>query len=172
MAYTVAKTNLPISMYSELCQLQLCNDTCLTKNLYQEDSACSEFISLISDHLDETLLVKLRNSPALGLMVDESTDLGLEKHMIVFINYIDNGSVQTKYLTLIKLASADSSVVYNSLISYFRACDIDISTVYGFGSDGAAVMTGKHNGVANRLKEQNPYMLSMHCVAQTCFIEP
>ena len=92
-------------------------------------------------------------------MVDESTDLGLEKHMIVFINYIDNGSVQTKYLTLIKLASADSSVVYNSLISYLRACDIDISTVYGFGSDGAAVMTGKHNGVANRLKEQNPYML-------------
>ena len=164
-AYTVAKTNLPISMYSELCQLQLCNNMCLTKNLYQEDSACSEFIRLISDHLDETLLVKLRNSLVLGLMVDESTDLGLEKHMIVFINYIDNGSVQTKYLTLIKLASADSSVVYNSLISYFRACDIDISTVYGFGSDGAAVMTGKHIGVANRLKEQNPYMLSMHCVA-------
>ena len=67
-AHTVTKTNLPISMYSQLCQLQLCNDTCSRKNHDQEDSACSEFLSLISDHFNEISIIKLRNSPLLGLI--------------------------------------------------------------------------------------------------------
>ena len=164
-AYTVAKSHMPISMYAELCELQLCNDTCLTKNLYQEDSACTEFITLISQSLDDSLIEKLRQSPALGLMIDESTDLGMEKHLIVFINYLDKGILQTSYLTLIKLTAADANVVFSSLVGYLRACDIDIRKVYGFSSDGAAVMVGKQNGVAQRLKNENEYMLSMHCVA-------
>ena len=60
-AYTVTKSHMPISMYAELCELQLCYDTCLTKNLYQEDSVCTEFITLISQSLDDSLIEKLRH---------------------------------------------------------------------------------------------------------------
>ena len=35
----------------------------------------------------------------------------------------------------------------------------------GLGSDGAAVMTGKHSGVAARLKRRQPVLTSIHCVA-------
>ncbi|XP_053400419.1 zinc finger protein 862-like [Mercenaria mercenaria] len=35
----------------------------------------------------------------------------------------------------------------------------------GFSSDGAALMVGKQNGVAYRLKSDSPYMLDMHCTA-------
>ena len=98
-------------------------------------------------------------------MIDESTDLSMEKHLIVYINFLDKGVSCTRFLTILKLCAADASTVYNSLVSYLKVCKIDTAKIYGFSSDGAAVMTGRENGVATRLLSDNPYMLSMHCVA-------
>ena len=44
-------------------------------------------------------------------------------------------------------------------------CDIPISAVCSFGSDGAAVMTGRRSGVAARLKGHNPEIVSVNCCA-------
>ena len=60
------------------------------------------------------------------------------------MNYLDHGDMHTSYLKWIKLVAADSSVVYNALVSNLRACKIDVS---------------------KRLKKENPYMLNMHCIA-------
>ncbi|XP_070548742.1 zinc finger protein 862-like [Ptychodera flava] len=35
----------------------------------------------------------------------------------------------------------------------------------GLGSDGAPIMTGRHNSVGVRLKHQNVYLISVHCAA-------
>ena len=153
-AYTVAKKHLPNQTYQDMCELQICNDTLLTSTLYQDHHSYTEFREIISHLLDETLLEKLRLSPALGIMIDESTDLSLEKHLIVYVNYLENGKLRTSYLTLLKLVSADSNAVYSSLVGYLRACKIDMSKLFGFSSDSAAVMMGKENGVAAKLKRQ------------------
>lgn len=41
---------------------------------------------------------------------------------------------------------------------------IDIAKLRGFGSDGAAVMTGRVNGVAQKLKMVTPRLIAVHCV--------
>ena len=164
-AYSVAKNNDPFTKYASLCTLQICNGTKLTTSLYQNSRACSDFVSLISESLDNCLLEKIRQSPATGVMIDESTDLSMEKHLIVYVKYLVKGVSCTSFLALIKLSSCDSNVIYNVLVSYLKTCKVDVSKIYGFGSDGAAVMTGKNSGVATRLLSDNPYMLAMHCVA-------
>lgn len=35
----------------------------------------------------------------------------------------------------------------------------------GFGSDGASVMVGRENGVAALMKQENLYLISIHCAA-------
>ena len=40
-----------------------------------------------------------------------------------------------------------------------------MNLLFSFGSDGASVMTGRHSGVATRLKVYNPEMASLHCGA-------
>ena len=65
-------------------------------------------------------------------MKDESTDVSMEKHLIVYMNYLDHGDMHTSYLKLIKLVAADSSVVYNALVSNLRACKIDVSKLNWF----------------------------------------
>ena len=42
---------------------------------------------------------------------------------------------------------------------------LGIECVAAFGSDGASVMTGKRNGVAAKLKQMQPSLVSVHCVA-------
>ena len=41
---------------------------------------------------------------------------------------------------------------------------LTMSKMMDFGTDGAAVMTGKHNGVAARFKQRQPLLTSVHCV--------
>ena len=40
-----------------------------------------------------------------------------------------------------------------------------MNKIIGFGSDGAAIMTGSRNGVATRMKELSPHCIAVHCMA-------
>ena len=40
-----------------------------------------------------------------------------------------------------------------------------MSNLVGFGSDGASVMTGRHNGVASKIKQAVGHVFAIHCVA-------
>lgn len=42
---------------------------------------------------------------------------------------------------------------------------VELSKVMGFGSDGASVMMGRRGGVVAKLKEENPNLIGIHCVA-------
>ena len=41
---------------------------------------------------------------------------------------------------------------------------LDKEKLCAFVSDGAAVMTGSRSGVASRLKDENPQIISVHCI--------
>ena len=88
-----------------------------------------------------------QTSPTIGIMIDVSTDHSMEKHLIVHVKFLVKGASYTSFLTLIKLLQTDSNVIYNVLLSYLKACKIDLFKIYGFCSDGAAVMTGKNKGL-------------------------
>lgn len=66
-------------------------------------------------------------------------------------------------MTLIKLNFAYTLLVYNAFVSYLKAADIGDTKMYGFSSDGAAVILGEQNVVILRLESQ--YMLHMHYLA-------
>ena len=52
-----------------------------------------------------------------------------------------------------------------ALIQFCNSKEINLNKVMAFGSDGAAVMIGQRTGVSARLKERNPLMINIHCVA-------
>ena len=65
--------------------------------------------------------------------------------------------VQTYLIALKELSSgeADASTVCSILFETVTDYGLEIECVAVFGSDGASVMTGKHNGVAARLKQMH-----------------
>ena len=61
--------------------------------------------------------------------------------------------------------SADSETITRIITEELKACGLNIALVCGFGSDGASVMTGKHNGVGARLQKVCSIMVRSHCIS-------
>ncbi|KAK3084326.1 hypothetical protein FSP39_011612 [Pinctada imbricata] len=103
-------------------------------------------------------------------MLDENTDRGNRKRLLVYAQYFISGSLNTKLLENIEIitAKADAETITNLVLSELRCKGLDIKKLVGIGTDGASVMTGRKNGVVQRLREQVPYLVGIHCAAHRC----
>ena len=77
--------------------------------------------------------------------------------------HIGPGGPTVDFLGVYKLQEADA--VYATLRRQLSGYGLDVSFTVGFGSDGASVMTGKHNGVGAKLKRDVGHVFAIHCVA-------
>ena len=77
--------------------------------------------------------------------------------------HIGPGGPTVDFLGVYKLQEADA--VYATLRRQLSGYGLDVSFTVGFGSDGASVMTGKHNGVGAKLKRDVGHVFTIHCVA-------
>ena len=132
---------------------------------YTSHRMIDEFVAVLSDCVERELLSKVRASPSVGILCDESTDSANIKQLVVFVRYIFKGKPYTSFLEMVDLGNGKASTITQSLLSVLRRCEIPITSVFGFGSDGAAVMVGRRSGVAAQLKEHNPEIVSLHCGA-------
>ena len=54
--------------------------------------------------------------------------------------------------------------ITNKLLDLLADCKLPMNLMSSFVSDGASVMTGKNSGVAARLKNLQPTLISFHCI--------
>ena len=148
---------------------------------YRSQRSIAEFLSLISDNIRMTTKHELDNSPYVGLMIDETTDLSTIKQLIVYAKCLvrpqsEDGtklggiSVWSRFLGIVELTHADAENITQVLLTLLNTqYQIGMqelkSKLAGFGSDGANVMVGKHAGVSAKLRELVPSLISVHCAA-------
>jgi len=121
----------------------------------------------MSDQIEAVQLKSLLNSLYYSLMVDETTDISIVKEMVLYTRFFDcnNGSVVTFFLKIMELRDGRAESIEDATLSYLRTNSIPLSRLVGFGSDGAAAMTGSKFGVSTRLKQKQTILVSIHCVA-------
>ena len=51
------------------------------------------------------------------------------------------------------------------MLKYLESKRINFHTVFGLGTDGASVMTGRLNGLGAKMKRKNKHLIHVHCVA-------
>ena len=166
-AYFIAKEDLAILKFEELINLlERCKCPHLPRELYRNRDGCHELVTVIGDCIESEIVELMCNSPYVGLMVDESTDLSVRKNLLLYVNIMTSaGDVDSYFANIAEMKQCDATALTEVIVEYLGEKQIDVSRVAGLGSDGASVMTGKHNGVGAKLKKLNPFMLSMHCVA-------
>lgn len=89
---------------------------------------------------------------------------------ICYFRYSNYGKVTTRFLSIQKLERATAANCYGEIIAALHEyCGIQEpelwSKLVGFGSDGASVMTGRRSGVGARMKEHQPKLQTVHCIA-------
>ena len=76
----------------------------------------------------------------------------------------DTEGVKTSFLNVTDIFDGTAETIESAILKYLDNKSFEVSKLRGFGSDGAAVMTGRHTGVATRLKARTQKMFSIHCV--------
>ena len=81
------------------------------------------------------------------------------------LNVGANATYRSRQIVAIKdLVDGTVETIEAAVIDIINKKSIDVARLRGFGSDGAPVMTVCRNGVAKRLSDRLPKLLSIHCV--------
>ncbi|VDH99976.1 Hypothetical predicted protein [Mytilus galloprovincialis] len=123
----------------------------------------------IGHHIGDEVEEKVRNSRVYGLLVDEVTDLSVKQQMVCFVQYIDDSELgHVDFLDIANVldfgSSADADTLLKSVCHILLKNELDVRNCSSFVSDGASVMVEKKNGVAVKLKNIVPTLLSVHCI--------
>ncbi|CAG2205675.1 unnamed protein product [Mytilus edulis] len=136
---------------------------------YTSARTIREMMLTIGHHIGDEVAEKVRNSGVYGLLVDEVTDLSVKQQMVCFVQYIDDSGLgHVDFLDIANVldfgSSADADTLLKSVCHTLSKNELDVRNCSSFVSDGASVMVGKENGVATKLKNIVPTLLSVHCI--------
>ena len=179
--YFLAKEEIASSKLSALCDLLVMVNADGIKHLSREDStrrgeqltyrsnrSVTDFQKALSQVIEEDVLRKIEWNDVIGLMTDETSDITVTHKMIVYIRAIDPDLFEARefFLADVELNSANAEGITKKVLEVLEEKKISTRKITGIGTDGAAVMSGKHSGFGARMQRQaSPFALQVHCVA-------
>jgi len=99
------------------------------------------------------------------LTIDESTDISVSKCLILYFEYRVSFEYKTRFGGIIQLKPCEASSVVTAIDAFYQKYRLELNKMVMFTFDGAAVMLGRRNGVAVKLKERIPHLVQQHCFA-------
>ena len=142
-----------------------------TKNMtYRSGQIKGEIIVAIGYCIEQQLLRDVVNSPYFSIIIDEATDVLVNKQLGICVQYIDctSGSIMVKFLWLLEMSQGTTDVVCETVINYLSVkalVVLDLQKMAGGATNGASVMVGSHMGVVTKNKDMVPKFISTHCSA-------
>ena len=171
--YFVAIKDLPLEVYTDLCDLHRYKRTPnmpLTKEYssYSNITSGKEFLLAAKEVYWKKLKTKICLSPFYSILVDESIDKRMEQHLIIYVTYLmdkGRGPCARKFIRLLKIKDSTAQSMYESISGLLSETDLSKYKIVVFGSDGASSMRGIREGLAAKLLREVPHLLCIHCVA-------
>ncbi|MCO5563835.1 hypothetical protein L7F22_017484 [Adiantum nelumboides] len=135
---------------------------------YTNFMAGKEFLQAIADYVEANQRQELLASFFFTIMVDETTDRALEKHLIVYVSFLSKkglGACKTEFLRSVIVADGCAQTKYNALVQMFDGMGLNIKRLVGIATDGDSSMLGIRDGLVAKLSRDVPNLISVHCVA-------
>ena len=120
----------------------------------------------IGPAVHKDMVASVKASPAFSLMMDESTDRGDVKRVVILICFYDESSFRSKtgFFGLYDIPQANAANLFECLDLQISKDDLGYEKLVGWNSDGASVMLGSRNSVVSRLKQKQPNLCVLHCI--------
>ena len=75
-------------------------------------------------------------------MIDESTNISIQKKLSICVRYVVNGESQTEFLANIKIDNGYAHTIVRHLVAKLESLNIDKSKMVSLATDGTAAMLG------------------------------
>lgn len=101
-----------------------------------------QMLESISTVVENQHIDYVRRSPAVGVIVDDSTDDANIKQLSVVVRYVVDGVARLAFLGMIDIPEGGAETVYNETAKLVTSKGITVDQILAFASDGASAMTG------------------------------
>ena len=79
-------------------------------------------VSVLETELKDAIM----KSPFVGLMIDETSDICVNKKLIIYVRFIKNGEAETKYASNIKVKNGKAETIFEKILLFCNDMNIDI----------------------------------------------
>ncbi|XP_076049748.1 uncharacterized protein LOC143030484 [Oratosquilla oratoria] len=185
LASVLAAHNVPFKIMDHLSEVlrDIFNDSKIAQELAMKRSKATTVVTnVIGKSYKEQLAHKLRETK-LGVLTDESTEVGSIKTPCVVVRFFDhdNECVESTFWELCEVYNtanpenvgkgATASNLYEGMMKTFEKHEIPVTQMIGFGADGCSVMMGAHNNsVASRFRNECPGLFVIKCVCHSAHL--
>ena len=167
-AHAIAKKCRPYTDFKWQCELDEQKGIDIG-NTYRNDKEAAVFVQYIAEIERRKIREKISHSTFLSLISDGSTDSSIKETEILYIRSVEQGVVSTSFVGVKHVPKADADHITEATLVLLRDSFGTIwqEKIVAVATDGAAVMTGKKNGVVSKIRQftQEPNLLGIHCMA-------
>lgn len=133
---------------------------------YTSNRTQNDIIQSIHNVMLRKISSMLKNK-YVSIIADETSDCGHHEQMSIVVRFFDtslNKPVEY-FMGLQRLLKVDSQSIFEALNNFVENIGISWENVISVCFDGAANMSGCHNGVQMKCKEKNENIFYVHCYA-------
>ncbi len=164
----MAQTNTPCNLYPDLIKL-LESAGCPNLNsahTYTHHDTVRQMEEALAKTITSAIDDRITNSRYVGIIVDETTNISVEKMLITYLTLQDKGEPETVFIGNYKIPSGTAECITAKIKELLLGRGVSMARVVGLGSDGANVMVGRKAGVAQLLRQNDcPLLVNIHCGA-------
>ncbi|MCO5572265.1 hypothetical protein L7F22_026018 [Adiantum nelumboides] len=173
VVYFCACEDIPLDKYPSHCQLlrdlnmpnMLASDE---YGSYVNPVSGREMMLAIRDNVKKHILADICASLFYSVLIDESTDRTMEKHLIVYVTYLSNrgkGRAKCCFVESLPVDNADAKSIFDALTQFLEDIGLNVNKLIAIATDGASVMTGNKSGVIARIQMDMLRIMGVHCIA-------
>lgn len=157
-------------------------DSKIAKDVQMKRTKMTAVVNNVTGESYKENLANILRQRKFSVLSDESTDIAAVKTSCVMVRFYDEKALKitSKFWELCQVfrpqdfktanEGATEEKLFNSIIQAFKAQNIPIKNIVGFGSDGCNVMMGCKNSVASRLKDECPGIVIMKCICHSAHL--
>ncbi|KAM4032945.1 uncharacterized protein C17orf113-like isoform 2-T2 [Anomaloglossus baeobatrachus] len=110
---------------------------------------------------------RLKDSPFIGLVFDETIDITEQRSLVVFTTSISpcDGQLHISFLGKFELCSGDASSIFDKVKDILNDFQIPPKKVSWFSTDGTSLMADRQSGVGEKLKSFCPLVSEFHSIS-------
>lgn len=144
-------------------------NTLTEKEIAIHQTKCSAFIknALVPAMLRE--LVQDLKGTSYSLIVDESTDITMQKQLCVVVRYY-NASLKhivTNFIAMIIIENGTADTIFDAIVNYRQAHNIPIERCIGLATDGCISMVGCNHSLIKNFKQVCPNIVHIKCICHS-----
>ena len=126
-----------------------------------------QFLDSINHVIQNDMNDELCKSTFHRLIADESTDISVQKMLILYAKFrpADTSVYKTAFVGILKWTGCDANSIVKAIKQFYIDNQLELQRTVMSMSDGASVMLGKNNGTAAILRQGIAHLSEQHCVA-------